>query len=238
MDSIKKWMAALDTEAEQPINESVECKCALYTCKACFPDHFPANDTLIPEGAELSFSVDDVVKIDVAAGDCLATVTETKGQYLKVIRESDNATILIHYTDAKMHEAFVPGMEAGELDLDFPDAADNGRVDWGDVRQKFGDAPLDTSEMVANIISYQDMDISNDDRRYTEVMLDQLTPEAIKRIHAKVVGEQLVESSEDTDQFDAYERACKKKHGRVIGRSKFLALSPEERAAAIHKLQS
>ena len=239
---LRKWIGLFDgsfQEEKLPVKETADvgCDCRLYSCGICFPENYSIQTE---SGYTPKFTLGDYVQITANAGGGFGKVIEVLGEMLRVDRASDNVHILIHESDVITSDLETTD---DELEFEFDDETDDPEIEFPSDEIETGDLPMsagsdDVSELIADIGAWRDMELPGT-RPFTDAVLDKCTPDAIKRLHARLsisLNESVLEDQE-VKLFDLYCDLCMKKHGRVKGRSRFLNMSPEEQQEEINKLK-
>jgi hypothetical protein len=197
MSDMKKWMqiteGAIQKEEKQDLTESCEhdmpCACNSYLCEDCYPAKPVTKLELPEEPAE-----DD----SAMANDDgqLSTLSLSAG-----ISEDDE-----DFDDAEAGDssAEFAGNDDVMVDLGEPDdfdaepqvdpAAINPEKEMGKAVQ--GHAPENVDDLMAAIMDMQTMGMSQAKIDYSDDMLINMSPERIKKVYAKVMGEALEEAFE------------------------------------------
>lgn len=223
---IRKWIDAMDGNFESedispPAQTNETCGCRSHRCHVCFPENFRSTDV---KAYESKYTLDDYVKIADVAGGGFGKVIQLFGEMLRVSRTSDGIHLLIHESDLSLVttdlkesvELQCPkcGSKHGDADF-FP----RGDVKCGACQTSF-----------YNRFGYDPLEDEPEYAKYEDIEVDfGLDTEG---------EEEPIEEDPEITQFDEYCNLCVKKYGRVKGRSRFLAMDPQEREQEIERLKN
>lgn len=184
MSDMERWIDAVSNPKQEVSEEpepqaSADCGCGDYECTTCFPlseDEINYSSTV----AEVSDEDDEeegLVELDI-----------------------DNSE---HYNDEEDEDEAEPRVgddemvDVGDDEMSGPDDVYGKDMPSLDDVQVTAAASEDVSELLGKIEYVQNMGMSMTDRHYDVEQLMKMKPEAIRRIYAKVMGDEMGESIEE-----------------------------------------
>lgn len=182
MSDMERWIDAVsnpkqEESVEPQLEASEDCGCGDYECTTCFP---------LSED-EINYHA-DVVEDAVQEEEDLVELDLDNSEYYNDEDEADEDEPEPRVGDDEM-------VDVGDDEMSGPDDVYSDDMPSDDVAM--GGASEDVSELLGKIEYVQNMGMSMSDRHYDVDQLMKMKPDVIKRIYAKVMGDDIGESIEE-----------------------------------------